>query len=196
MCVANIVKQKEKQIEIASMLGQKMSDEQFARLVSLGEKVSDYHDDARNEDDTGFDDDTGVALVFDREDEEEAGMDEGDDNDLDVVREADEDIEEHLEDETSIVRSKFSADVVDADAGKVHPRDVDAYWLQRQLSNYSKDAVETQKLADAALSVLEVRMFCGIPRNISRPRKTTAIARINLCKLWVLTSSSSLSCFA
>lgn len=186
--------QKEKQMEIAAMLGQKLSDEQFAHLVALGEKITDYHDDNREDGDAGFDDDTGVALVFDRDDEADGGMDEADDDDLEVVAEENADSDDDMETEADVVRSNFAGDTVAVDATKVSPRDVDAYWLQRQLSAYSKDAVETQKLADSALSVLQVSLFYthhGFVSYAFRMRKMIATAKTNWCRFLVLTSSSS-----
>ena len=39
----------------------------------------------------------------------------------------------------------------------LHPRDIDAFWLQRQLSRFYDDAIVSQKKADEVLEILKVR---------------------------------------
>ena len=41
-------------------------------------------------------------------------------------------------------------------ADKIDPRDIDAFWLQRKLHEYYKEAVMSQKMADQVLNVLKV----------------------------------------
>ena len=41
----------------------------------------------------------------------------------------------------------------------LHPRDIDAFWLQRQLSRFYDDAIVSQKKADEVLDILKVRLF-------------------------------------
>lgn len=41
----------------------------------------------------------------------------------------------------------------------LHPRDIDAFWLQRQLSRFYDDAIVSQKKADEVLEILKV-CFC------------------------------------
>lgn len=38
----------------------------------------------------------------------------------------------------------------------LHPRDIDAFWLQRQLSRFYDDAIVSQKKADEVLEILKV----------------------------------------
>ena len=42
----------------------------------------------------------------------------------------------------------------------LHPRDIDAFWLQRQLSRFYDDAIVSQKKADEVLEILKVRSVC------------------------------------
>lgn len=47
----------------------------------------------------------------------------------------------------------------------LHPRDIDAFWLQRQLSRFYDDAIVSQKKADEVLEILKVwprRYFCSM----------------------------------
>lgn len=39
----------------------------------------------------------------------------------------------------------------------LHPRDIDAFWLQRQLSRFYDDAIVSQKKADEVLEILKVK---------------------------------------
>lgn len=39
----------------------------------------------------------------------------------------------------------------------LHPRDIDAFWLQRQLSRFYDDAIVSQKKADEVLDILKVK---------------------------------------
>lgn len=39
----------------------------------------------------------------------------------------------------------------------LHPRDIDAFWLQRQLGRFYDDAIVSQKKADEVLEILKVR---------------------------------------
>lgn len=40
----------------------------------------------------------------------------------------------------------------------LHPRDIDAFWLQRQLSRFYDDAIVSQKKADEVLEILKVSL--------------------------------------
>lgn len=43
---------------------------------------------------------------------------------------------------------------------ELHPRDIDAFWLQRQLSRFYDDAIISQKKADEVLEILKVCFIC------------------------------------
>ena len=44
----------------------------------------------------------------------------------------------------------------------LHPRDIDAFWLQRQLSRFYDDAIVSQKKADEVLEILKVWPRCFV----------------------------------
>ncbi|EDQ89655.1 uncharacterized protein MONBRDRAFT_36978 [Monosiga brevicollis MX1] len=153
------MKTKEKRGEVSSLLGQRLSEEGFTRLVSLCNRIDDFQDEeeeaAAGEE---FDDDAGVALIFDRDEEDEDEQADAMDDDLDVVRDQDEyeDEEEGEEaDDTQAVSANLGAIGAANAADLVRPADVDAYWLQRELGKYTKDAEESQSLADETLKVLQ-----------------------------------------
>lgn len=56
----------------------------------------------------------------------------------------------------------------------LHPRDIDAFWLQRQLSRFYDDAIVSQKKADEVLEILKV---CPL----GRPDVGTNLKKLNLC---------------
>lgn len=154
------IKTKDKQHEVAALVGQRISDEDFTRLIGLGQKITDYQDTSVMEEEDKLDDDTGVALVFDRDEEEEEeehkaaafGGDE-DAEDLDEVKDMEED-EDDAQAAAEVVRANLEREAAQNAADALDPRDLDAFWLQRQLGQYSKDAMETQRLADQSLKVL------------------------------------------
>ncbi|NXW38585.1 U520 helicase, partial [Phaetusa simplex] len=86
------------------------------------------------------------------------------------MREGDEDIYGEVRDEASdddmegdeaVVRCTLSANLVasgelmSSKKKDLHPRDIDAFWLQRQLSRFYDDAIVSQKKADEVLEILK-----------------------------------------
>ncbi|NXE71733.1 U520 helicase, partial [Calcarius ornatus] len=51
-----------------------------------------------------------------------------------------------------------SGELMSSKKKDLHPRDIDAFWLQRQLSRFYDDAIVSQKKADEVLEILKV---CG-----------------------------------
>lgn len=49
-----------------------------------------------------------------------------------------------------------TGDVMTVKKKDLHPRDIDAFWLQRQLSRFYDDAIVSQKKADEVLEILKV----------------------------------------
>ena len=58
------------------------------------------------------------------------------------------------------VQLGITGDVMSAKKKDLHPRDIDAFWLQRQLSRFYDDAIVSQKKADEVLEILKVRSVC------------------------------------
>lgn len=65
----------------------------------------------------------------------------------------------------------------------LHPRDIDAFWLQRQLSRFYDDAIVSQKKADEVLEILKVW-----------PRKTTSVGKNNSAS-WHMGSTWQMAAF-
>ncbi|KAL2134754.1 hypothetical protein VTI74DRAFT_10910 [Chaetomium olivicolor] len=158
----------DKKKEIDDILGVSMSAKQFSELVNLGKKITDY--DAQDEDEDmedvkragedEIDGRQGVAVNFENE-EDDDGM-------VDVVRDEsseDEDVEDEEEtglqevaqagdagldrDEEEAGLADGEAMVIDAvpegktksqEKNSIPARDIDAYWLQRQIGRLYPDA--------------------------------------------------------
>ncbi|EOA28486.1 hypothetical protein CARUB_v10024696mg [Capsella rubella] len=153
------VKCHEKKIEIEKLLNV-ISNHVFNQFVSIGKLITDYQDcgdslSGKACDDQGLDyDDVGVALEFKEDDEE---------SDLDMVQE-----EHEEEDEDAVEPNETGGDQVGvATNGKdtrhakegtsLNVQDIDAYWLQRKISQeygQKMDAQECHKLAQELLNIL------------------------------------------
>eukprot|EP00047_Mylnosiga_fluctuans_P022270 m.116969 g.116969 ORF g.116969 m.116969 type:complete len:2124 (+) comp9197_c0_seq4:160-6531(+) len=144
------LKAKDKQTEAEQLLG-KLDETAFQNLTRLGQNITDFGKDEEAGEDT-VDQEMGVALVFDKEDEEDE-----DNEDYGVVRE-EMDVDED-EGEEAAMDSELKANLGDGEAAVssdyLEPRSIDAYWLQRRLGQYSTDAIETQRLADEVLAALK-----------------------------------------
>ncbi|CAG0914379.1 unnamed protein product [Notodromas monacha] len=153
------MKEKEKKAETESLLGH-LAEERFALLVNLGKKITDYAS-ATAGDSSGqkFGDDAldqayGVNVQFEESDDEGAEDVHGEEVDeKDLDQEADS--EEESMDMYTLQAEVTKEDEASKKDGILHPMDIDAYWLQRQLSKYFKDPMESQKRAGEVLQILK-----------------------------------------
>eukprot|EP01018_Ginkgo_biloba_P013775 Gb_27895 [translate_table: standard] len=149
------IKDPDKKKEIEKLLNP-MSTQHFAQLVSIGKLITDYQETAETGAGGGageaLDDDIGVAVEFEEEEEDE-------DSDLDQVQEEsdaeDDDGQEANEAEAMQMGGIDDDDMEEADEG-LNVQDIDAYWLQRKISQaYSEiDPQHSQKLAEEVLKIL------------------------------------------
>ncbi|XP_015771701.1 PREDICTED: U5 small nuclear ribonucleoprotein 200 kDa helicase-like [Acropora digitifera] len=143
------MKDKERQKEIVSLLGA-MPDERYALLVNLGKKITDYSVDRSllNDDDV-IDETYGVAVQFDEEEEEE-------DKDFDEVMDESGDEAEGVEADTKMTLQGGLEDERSQRSGdNLHPRDIDAFWLQRELNKYYADAEASRAKTEEVLEILK-----------------------------------------
>jgi len=151
-----------KQKEVEDLLGPLPAD-RFAAVVALGKAITDWAPPAADggvaaaADAPDLDDDIGVAVEF-----------EGDDSDDDAGVLADAVVESDGEEDeggdggaTASVRAGAAgvaaAAAAAADDGGVHPQDVDAHWLQREVAKAyggGLDAGAAKEKADAVLAAL------------------------------------------
>ncbi|KAH8837569.1 hypothetical protein MCOR27_001688 [Pyricularia oryzae] len=167
----------DKKKETDDILGVSMSPKEFNELVNLGKKITDY--DAQDEDedmdgagaDEEIDDRQGVAVDFEDDDEDEivnevrdASSDDDMDEDEDepepgAAEDADaaEGGADLVDGEAMIIDSMpqgNKADDQDKAANFVSAREIDAYWLQRQVGKLYPDAHIQHDKTHAALRIL------------------------------------------
>ncbi|KAJ1627390.1 Sec63 Brl domain-containing protein [Pavlovales sp. CCMP2436] len=150
--------------EVESLLNA-MAPECFAKLVDLGKRVTDYLvQDGSGDAGAKLDDELGVAVVFDDDDEELDGEEGG----AMGAGYVDVEPEEDDEDDGAVQADADEADVFGlhgaaADevtagggraTGELAASSIDAYWLQRQLAQHYEDALAAQKMSADVLGCL------------------------------------------
>ncbi|CAM9294568.1 unnamed protein product, partial [Chrysoparadoxa australica] len=154
------LKDPERHADIEKLLS-KVKPEKFARMVSLGKQIRDFQVgdeeeekvDVDDEDAGKLDEDMGVAVVFDDEEEgEDSGVDEVVDSDSDDLNDDDGEETRGGRQLKGGVNSEVPEEEEELGAVSVH--DIDAHWLQRSLSKYYDDADVTAKLAEEVLALL------------------------------------------
>lgn len=152
------LKSAEKKKEIEKLLNS-IPAAVFDQLVAIAKLITDYQDageavaaaaDGKDEDL----DDVGVAVEFEEDEEEE-------ESDYDQVHESDGDDEDGLESGGATAMQMESIDDDDLDeaneAEAINVQDIDAYWLQRKISQSYEGAIDpqqSQKLAEDVLRIL------------------------------------------
>ena len=147
------VREKEKRREVEALIG-KLADDRFALLHNLSKKITDFVFD-EDEDDNQEDVEETVGVRFDEEDEDEQGDMENE------IREEDDEEEEggvEADVEETLKRTIGDDDMQNTKAKKqkLHPREINAQWIARQVSSVMKiDEVEVQKKEQKILDILE-----------------------------------------
>ncbi|KAI6134777.1 putative RNA helicase [Pisolithus croceorrhizus] len=159
----------DKKKEIEEIMGS-TSNDSFAQLVALSKKITDYGaeeetmaDPDMEKRETGIDDEIGVAVVFDeeeQEDEEDEGYevrDESDDEEAEETEESSQRAEEEADggEDLIIGRSASTPSKAEADKDIVSPHAIDGFWLQRQISEVFPDPVTTADKAASVFGVLD-----------------------------------------
>lgn len=138
------------------------SVEKFHHVVGLGKRITDYHVKSEDAEEEKGAVDEDMAVVFDDDDEDGAENDEGDMDD-EVRDEEEEDDGDRDEGDEATGRGQLKGE--EDEAGAVREQDdphfvsvheIDAHWLQRQLSKHYSDANVSAKLADDALKALQI----------------------------------------
>ncbi|GKC96861.1 DExH-box ATP-dependent RNA helicase DExH12-like protein, partial [Tanacetum coccineum] len=148
------LKNRDKKVVIEKLLNT-MPDQVFDQLVSIGRTITDFHDAgsyAGGSSVTYGEDALGVAVEFEEIEEND------DESDLDFLQE--DDVEE--EDGNNGMQMDGGIDNEESQDGNqgiiLNVHDIDAYWLQRKISQaYDQkiDPQQSQKLAEEVLKILE-----------------------------------------
>ena len=151
------LKDKEKKKETESLLGG-LPEERFALLVNLGKKISDWGQDEKVvASEEQVDDKYGINVQFDQDSDEDNDQE----NIYGEVREDDDGDEDGEEDRADhAIHAETLAGSAVEDLGgkkekKLHPLDIDAYWLQRRLSKFYSDPMISQARAGEVLQILK-----------------------------------------
>eukprot|EP01027_Heterolobosea_sp_BB2_P011038 GEZU01016104.1.p1 GENE.GEZU01016104.1~~GEZU01016104.1.p1 ORF type:complete len:2151 (-),score=711.87 GEZU01016104.1:145-6597(-) len=142
--------QRKKEIENV-LLNTQITDVDLSKLINIGKAITDYAPGDAG--DTFKEEDIAVGVVFPGDEEEDEDADE----DLDVIPEEEDEGDDDLQgqdteqlDTLAIHEEEHVA--VEKDA--IDARSIDAYWLQRELSKFYKEATESHRLAEEILSIL------------------------------------------
>jgi pre-mRNA-splicing helicase BRR2 len=167
------LKDLDKKKEIDDILGASLNPKQFNELVNLGKKITDYDaqdededvDMGANGDEAEIDERQGVAVAFDEdEDEEEAIVNEvRDESSEDEASDQDEDADAEKkaledagvdDDEMVLDSGPIAEQRKDKEKQSIPARDIDAFWLQRQIGTLYPDAHEQTDKTKEALRIL------------------------------------------
>ncbi|XP_076460821.1 U5 small nuclear ribonucleoprotein 200 kDa helicase-like [Babylonia areolata] len=150
------MKEKEKKKDVEAMLGP-TPDERFALLVNLGRKITDWGQEDRAPTTDNIDETYGVNVQFEESDDDDAA---------DVYGEVQEDEDDENEGEEAAIdatlHANLSEEARNKSEGGLHPRDIDAFWIQRKLSKYYPDDPTTAQTK--AREVLEILKTAGDDR--------------------------------
>eukprot|EP00095_Tigriopus_kingsejongensis_P005132 snap_masked-scaffold100_size373717-processed-gene-2.9 protein:Tk05132 transcript:snap_masked-scaffold100_size373717-processed-gene-2.9-mRNA-1 annotation:"u5 small nuclear ribonucleoprotein 200 kda helicase" len=155
-------KDRDKKGETESLLGASLSEERFALLVNLGKKITDFALEGREEEGgtkaagEDIDETYGINVQF-QDSEEEASEEE------EEAADGDEAEDEEMVQAPDTGRSGLRVDKDEEGQSRqtrsaLHPSDIDAHWLQRELSKYFPDANVSQQKSKEVLEVLERAM--------------------------------------
>ncbi|KAG2152619.1 P-loop containing nucleoside triphosphate hydrolase protein [Suillus bovinus] len=160
----------DKKKEVQEVLGP-ISSDVFSQLVARAQKITDYGaedetmaDPDMERKDAEIDDEVGVAVVFDdeeQEDEDEEGYEIRDGSDEEGDEEEDEvdesaSVPEEAGDEELVIggSSTHGTGKAKADKDIVSPHAIDGFWVQRQISEVYSDPVTAADKAASVLSIL------------------------------------------
>jgi pre-mRNA-splicing helicase BRR2 len=149
-------KDNEKKKEIETLLG-RMTNEDFNKLMICSKDITDFSEEGTTGGEA-IDDEMGVSVTFVDSDEE---SDESDDE----IRSGSDDEEEEGEDtfvdaalrsgETEAEPMQVTTETKPTQSLELDAKQVDAYWLQRELSKFYTDPIVAQKTAADVLSTLQ-----------------------------------------
>ncbi|XP_066277510.1 U5 small nuclear ribonucleoprotein 200 kDa helicase-like [Branchiostoma lanceolatum] len=147
------MKEKDRRKEVELLLGS-MEESRYALIVNLCKKITDYGGDKEQRPiEENIDETLGVNVQFESDEEED------DDDVYGEVRDAQSDDDEEGEEAEITGTLKAEGLTESKDQGKgnkdLHPRDIDAYWLQRQLGKIYDDPIISQKRAEEILEILK-----------------------------------------
>jgi pre-mRNA-splicing helicase BRR2 len=132
----------------------RFDQERFHRSVNVGKRITDYNVKEEVDEEEAVQMDEEMAVVFEYDDDEDVDRNEGGGLDDDEERDG-------VEANAKGMLKGEEEDVEDTDdVYNVSIHDVDAHWLQRQLSKHYPDANVSSSLAEEALKALADERAC------------------------------------
>ncbi|CAB57421.1 U5 snRNP complex ATPase subunit Brr2 [Schizosaccharomyces pombe] len=157
---------RKKQIE--EVLSTELPQDRFSQLVNLGNRLTDYTVEQEEELNEEGVNESGVPVLFNEADEEEEAVEAMEEDEVaedeDVVLETSISQEEEKK---NIENPDTEVTFISADTKKVteiptvHPREIDAFWLQREIAKYFADAVVCQEKTNQAFEALSADYDLG-----------------------------------
>ncbi|CAD6191493.1 unnamed protein product [Caenorhabditis auriculariae] len=147
------IREKEKKKEVEQLLGP-LTDERTAVLINLAKKITDFSiEEEGKADNDEIDENEGVNVQFEDSDEEDEDA---------VVGEIKGDESEESEEEEGVdteynetLRGGMDDEVETKSRGELHPRDIDAHWIQRSLAKFYKDPLMAQQKVTEVVNILK-----------------------------------------
>ncbi|KJH44065.1 DEAD/DEAH box helicase [Dictyocaulus viviparus] len=147
------IREKEKKRKVELLLGS-LTDERTAVLINLARKITDFsmEDEHKMETDE-LDENEGVNVHFDESDEEQDAV-------IDEIKNVDESSSddeggEEAEHNETLRGGGFDEEKEGTKKDTLHPRDIDAHWIQRSLAKFFNDPIVAQQKVTEVLSILK-----------------------------------------
>ncbi len=130
-----------------------MSQDRFTKLVEIGKRINDFSEEGDVAGRDELDEKHGVSVVFD---ESESDEDDFEDVLRDEESDEDEGEEAHMVDTLEARDVELSDEESEAtDQLDLDVKKIDAFWLQRELGKFFKDAHSSQQMAEEVMEILE-----------------------------------------
>ncbi|VDM59111.1 unnamed protein product [Angiostrongylus costaricensis] len=142
------IREKEKKKEVELLLGS-LTDERTAVLINLARKITDFSMEEEHKMETDeLDENEGVNVHFDESDEEQDAV-------IDEIKSNDDEGGEEAEHNETLRGGGFDEEKEGAKKDTLHPRDIDAHWIQRSLAKFFNDPIVAQQKVTEVLSILK-----------------------------------------
>jgi pre-mRNA-splicing helicase BRR2 len=138
-------------------ISKKFTSEELYRVINIGKRITDYKVKTEEVEEVEGTADEEMAVVFDDEEE-----DDDVDKDMDEVNEGNDDDDDKEGVEAmgrGMLKGQEDHEGMDRDVDEkynVDVHEIDAHWLQRQISKHYSDANVSSKLADDILKTLQI----------------------------------------
>ena len=147
----NLVEQERKRevLEILNITDKNSAEDAYTKLYHLTRQITDFVDDDDMEEGTEVG--TDIALVFGEDDS-------GDEREFEIKDESEDEDDGAIDEvETNVLKDKGFDDEMETEEEEnaLHPRDIDAFWIKRKVSQFEDDDLQAQNIANEILENLK-----------------------------------------